>query len=439
MSILTARVVSQAIPPVGNSVEVQFNNAQVDGGFSFPNNAEVEVSSSGVYRFSYGIMVSNNQGRYGVWGFLGSNGAALDECLSTAYIRDNNGIEEQTLSATCLLSLTAGQRVSLFMQKFDDNANQGASVEGWISVESLPSSNDASLFSVVNAPIAVTGTGSFNEAGDLIPFGTSLSSNNNVQVINGGTAIRILQAGYYRGSYGLHASTASNTRVGIFSALNLNGQRAQFGRSFGYIRGRDLLRHSVLNADFVQYFSVGDEIEVECGRSSERQVNTQVVTGWLDFEKLPVASNVAFMTDEQGGDAYLRTSVLSHPFTTHTEVGTNFNVNQAASTVTVSTTGVYRVSYNFYQTRTTNSENRRSAPKGLLLIDGTVRDVECQSIGYNRGDQSTSGVFQSMIHASCVLPLTAGQTVEFGLTDVSSVQSATTVTAPSHFYVQKLK
>ncbi|RME53825.1 hypothetical protein D6783_00800, partial [Candidatus Woesearchaeota archaeon] len=396
-----------------------------------PGSSIVTVNESGIYRVSYGVGFTRPASNTRVEHFakVTVNGADANACWSQTYTRGSTDSLEGVATADCLLNLSAGDNVSIVAGR-SSSSSAAATVWGnhtWLHMQFLHAPDVAMIRD------SVGGDSMDSTTGVVIDWNVAERVDSSFNFTPTSTNVTILKTGLYRVSYGIAIHEAGGgIRYGGDVRLLVNGNTVPVGASYTYVRGDTSSEDGVATSDALIELSAGDVIQVRGRRESSASAAVSVFGGrtWLDVERVPDGdANVAILHDLAGGQSVNTVTGTDINFATVNRSDSHFIIVDS-NTVEVNHTGLYRVSYNVYENRSSGST--RLELFGVLRLNGADAPV-CASQGYNRGAQGSEDTYESSNFASCLVQLSQGDRLEVRV-GRSSSSSATITTAGGRTY-----
>ena len=436
----TAAIVTGASGLPNSATDVALNwstNGRLDAPFTHSatgNPDRIMVGAAGVYRVDYGVYVTTTgSGRYQALTHLLVNGVSSDACYGSGYNRGTQSTQDLVSRGTCLVVLNASDNLSIALRRASSDTTQGPAINGsrsWFDVEKVNDANVAVLRDTA-------GGASYNHVPVNMTWNDAVRSDSYYNFTPGSDGIRVTKAGLYLVSYGVGVTSTSTTdRASAYGAIQVKPQggsysNASYGWSHANQRGLNNAQDAAVTASVVLNLSVNDTVRVVVGRASVLNTTADLLTvgnrSQLDLEYLGTGTlaDTLRMHDTAGG-VDLDPGPVNLSFDTTDSIGSDFSVNTANDTVTVQRTGLYRVSYGVYTSRTTGTN--RFEHQGAVLVNDAKANA-CYGEGYNRGIQAPYNSMTSGAGSSCLLELTSGDTVSILSTETSTTagQAVTTV------------
>ncbi|RME32246.1 hypothetical protein D6789_00170, partial [Candidatus Woesearchaeota archaeon] len=396
-------------------------------------NNSVEVQQDGVYRVTYGVEVNtattNSRWQGLVHAYV--DGTDTNACYSSGYSRGSNANNKLVASGECLLSLTAGQNVSLVIRRVSNVATQFPAIQrstSWFGIQ------------LVETPQVIMlreagGGDTYDTTNITISYDTSVR---NDSIFNTSTAlgeVTVNRSGLYRVDYGVGVNHNSNNRAAASAHLQVKPSGGSFadtpyGWSHRNQRGSNLAREAALSASTILNLTKGDTVRLRVERASVADPGTLSIVGnriHFDMEYLgpDTLADTLRAYDLVGKDAITATA-FNQTWDTLESEGDDFSYTPGASWFTVARTGAYHIGYAVYANRTFTTTGTRVSFVTRLLVNDVEQNA-CRGYGYNRGDGG-SNIYdskESAAQAACILELNAGDSV--GLQVQRSSSSGNTI------------
>ncbi len=423
---------------VGNNITF---NAQdrIDAIYSHNSGEEnITVNTDGVYRITYGYgtqrttstRVENN-------GRLYINGNVYWGCWGSTYTRGGNDAYDGVVNSDCLVELSANDEIWI------NNLRTGTITEDeptvanriWLDMQRL------NFTDVIMVHDGTGGQSMNNVEGINLTWDTVDRTSGTYSFTAGSDNITVNREGLYRVTYGV-SITDVNNRYSGFARVLVNGQVANAGNSYAYLRSTEGTENMTASSSFLVDLNSGDNLKVLAGRESDSSI-ASVIThadqSWWQIERIEDnRANVLISYDSTGGENVDSITPIDINFDTTTREDSFFSKTDVEA-VEILQSGLYRVSYGIQYNRLLNpTDETRLEHLAVVRVDGS-NSGSCWSQSYNRGDNGPD-TYQSHASSSCIINLTAGEelTISTARTSSASADLNTSTLFNSFFHIEAL-
>lgn len=344
---------------------------------------------------------------------------------SSSYIRRTNNDFEWYNESAAVLDVSAGDDISINIQKTDSNSATVERTPGRSGINILKLDDDweyARLRPSVSQAITTSWTDvDLGTVDELDASGFSVSWND----------VTLSSVGKYLVTYNVWAITTGTDRTNNEMRLTLDGLEIEATRSNTYIRAQNGSYTGISSfVGIIETTSMTQVLNMEIMRTSTMQGTTNdtvIWKTWLTITKLPDNADYVRMSELGGGQDITTSANTPMTFDTTLEQWDSLvHSSVTKSEIDVISSGDYMLFHSIYNNRTDTSNGPRENPYLEWQVSWSTVEYWV-SWSYNRNANDGDGISNSS-HSSAwiILPsLTTGDTIELTETNEATAGSST--------------